>query len=119
MGRNGGEMEWSGVKEGGGGELTHLGSLSPESAHARSPSFMSHGGHFGWWWFVCIAVRALWVMVKGAHRHFRDHDGGGSSLLGGHRCLWAVGGRHGCCHLCQFMGAGHHLWVVAAGCGCP
>ena len=40
--------------------------------------------------------RGLWVMVKGARHRFGDRDGGGSSLLGGHRRLWAVGGRHGC-----------------------
>ena len=43
-----------------------------------------------------VAGGSLWVMVEGAHRHFWDRDGGGSSLLGGRRCLWAVGGHCGC-----------------------
>ena len=119
MGRDGGEMAWSGVEEGGGGELTHLGSSLPESVHVRSQSFVSCGGRFGWWWFVRVVVGGWWVMVKGAHCHFGDRNGGGSSLLGGRRRLWAVVGHRGCRRLCRFMGAGCHLWAVASGCGRP
>ena len=114
MGRDGGEMEWSGMKEGGEAELTHLSSSLLMSVHVHSPLFVSHGGHFGWWWLAHVVVRGSWVTVKGTCHCFGDHVGGGSSLLGGHHCLWALGGHHGCHHLCQFMGAGRHLWVVAA-----
>ena len=91
-------MEWS---EGGRGSgTTHLGLLSPVSIHAHSLLFVSRGGCFGWWWFARIMVRGSWVMVKGTCCHFGDRDGGGSSLLGGHHCLWAVGGHCGCLRLC-------------------
>ena len=43
---------WS---EGGGAE-TDLGLSLPVSIHGHWPSFLSHGSHFGWWWFVCIMV---------------------------------------------------------------
>ena len=53
---------------------------------------------------VVRAHHGSWVMVKGTS--------------GCHR-LWAVGSHCGCHHLCPFMGAGHHLGAVAAGCGRP
>ena len=44
-GMGGHGVEWS---EGGSG-TTHLGTSLPVSVHARSPSFVSRGGCFGWW----------------------------------------------------------------------
>ena len=32
----------------------------PVSVHVRWPSFVSCGGHFGWWWFVGFVVRGPW-----------------------------------------------------------
>ena len=80
----------------------------------RSWPVVAHGGHFGWWWLAHVVVHGSWVMVRGTRHCFGDRVGGGSLLLGGHCRLWALGGHHGCHHLCQFMGAGRHLWVVAA-----
>ena len=78
MGRDGGGMEWCGLKEGGVAELTHL-SLSlpmsssspmsllspmssslPMSVHGCWPSFVSRSGCFGWWWFANFAVCGPW-----------------------------------------------------------
>ena len=108
-GRRGGKGEgwrgdgvvWSGI--GRGAKLTHLGSnvacvrscsLSPVSVHGRWPLFVVHGSRFGWWWLARV------VVGDGEERG------------------WASP-RRGCCRLCPFMGAGHQLWAVVAGCGCP
>ena len=97
--RDGGGMEWCGVKEGGGAEPTHLSSLSPMSAHAhcRPSLFMLVVARVHSWapaivrdlrwlfWLVVVCMpHGLWVMMQGA---------------GGHCRLWAVGSCHGCCCL--------------------
>ena len=76
-----------------------------------------------WWCFWLVVVHVCcgsWVRVKGTHHHFGDHDSGGL-------CCWVltttsgqwrmVGSHHGCRRLCPLMGAGCHLWTVAAGFG--
>ena len=52
--------EGGGMRRDGGGRMgssAYLDSSSPVSVHGPWPSFVSCGGCFGWWWFVCIVIR--------------------------------------------------------------
>ena len=102
-------MEWCGVKEGGGAELTHLSSSSPVSSsspmsssspvfsplpasssspvsvHGRWVSFVSRGGRCGWWWVACVVGDGEGGLVAAC----------GQWMVAGDRSR-AVNGRCGC-----------------------
>ena len=64
-------MEWCGMKEGGGAELTHLSSSSlvssssPMSVHGCWLSFIMKGAHRRGWWWSCVSG----VVVVGTRHH--------------------------------------------------
>ena len=69
---------------GGGGELTHLGSSLPVSAHGCWSSFMTRGG---WLWFIFVCGQPS--SFGGGQLRFLGSCGGGA-VIGGHWCLWAI-----------------------------